>query len=214
MKVVTGKSIKEVDKNELVNILNAYKKVEVDLGTGDGRYVYKNAKENSGTLFIGIEPIQKQLENYSRKSQKENITNAIYILGSVEYFPDELLGTADKLTIILPWGSLLQSITNPNYEKNSLISNILKSNGICEIVLGYSQEYEPNETERLELENLSVEYLKSTVIPIFEKNNLHLTEFGSLGKKDLKPIESTWSKKLSFGKNRPLYQLKFKKMLN
>ncbi|EKD95337.1 MAG: 16S rRNA methylase [uncultured bacterium] len=214
MKVITGKSIKDVDKNEIENFLKVYKKVEIDLGTGDGRYVYKNAKENSDTLFIGIEPIQKQLENYSRKSQKENITNALYILGSIEFFPEELIGTADKLTIILPWGSLLQSITNPNYEKTALISNILKNKGICEIVLGYSKEHEPNETERLELQNLSVEYLKSTVISMFKKNNLYLTEITSLGKGDLKSIESTWSKKLSFGKNRPLYQLKFKKMLN
>lgn len=214
MKVITGKSIKDLDKNEIENILKVYKKVEIDLGTGDGRYVYKNAKVNHETLFIGIEPIQKQLENYSRKSQKENISNALYILGSIEYFPEELIGIADKLTIILPWGSLLQSITNPNYEKTSLISSILKSNGVCEIILGYSQEHEPTETERLELQNLSEDYLKSTVIPMFGKNNLHLTEIKSLGKSDLKSIESTWSKKLSFGNDRPLYQLKFRKMLN
>ncbi|HLB51538.1 hypothetical protein A3F07_01385 [candidate division WWE3 bacterium RIFCSPHIGHO2_12_FULL_38_15] len=214
MKVISGKTLKDLNDSEIKRILGAYRKVEIDLGTGDGRYVYKNANENIETLFIGVEPIQKQVENYSRKSQKEKLSNAMFVLGSIEYFPEELIGTADKLTVILPWGSLLQSITNPNYEKTPLISTILKSGGICEIVLGYSQEHEPTETERLDLQNLSEEYLKSAVIPIFEKNKLHLTEIKSLNKNDLKLIETTWSKKLSYGKDRPLYLLKFKKMLN
>ena len=214
MKIVIGKALKELDRNEIKNLLKTFEKVEIDLGTGDGRYIYKKAKTNKDTLFIGIEPIQKQPEEYSRKAQKEKISNAVYVLGSIEFFPEELIGKADKLTIILPWGSLLQSLTNPNNEKTPLISNILKNNGTLEVVLGYSQELEPTETRRLELQDLSEDFLRKTIVPTFEKSNLRLTELKSLDKSCLKKIESTWSKKLSYGKDRPLYLLKFKKMLN
>lgn len=41
--------------------------VIVDIGTGDGRYVYRSARADPGRFYIGIDPQRKPLEKVSEK---------------------------------------------------------------------------------------------------------------------------------------------------
>ena len=63
MKVVVGNKLEEMDKQALDYALSGYTKVVIDLGTGDGRFVYGSAKQNRRTFFIGIDLLQKQIFN-------------------------------------------------------------------------------------------------------------------------------------------------------
>jgi 16S rRNA (adenine(1408)-N(1))-methyltransferase len=77
--------------------------VVIDIGTGDGRFVYQLARENPRKFYIGIdvnpEPLQKISRKVHRKPTKGGLPNAIFIQATVEALPPELDGVADEVHI-------------------------------------------------------------------------------------------------------------------
>ena len=56
MKIIKGNKTEEMSKQNFDLLKGGYQKVFIDLGTGDGRFVYKSALAEPNTLFIGIDP--------------------------------------------------------------------------------------------------------------------------------------------------------------
>src|ERR1044071_8966443 len=77
--------------------------VIVDIGTGDGRFVYQSARQNPKKFYIGIDANPSQLEKISQKIHKKphkgGLANAIFLQVSVEDLPSELDGVADEVHI-------------------------------------------------------------------------------------------------------------------
>lgn len=212
MYIIKGSKKEELSKEKLIELIDKHNGTIVDLGTGDGRFVFKQAVENPNHLYIGIDPSEKQLEIYSKEANKKRLTNLLLILGSIELLPEELKGIADYMHINLPWGSLLENIVNPTKESVTTIANVLKTNGTLEIILGYHDEAEPGETKRLSLPKLEEELIKEVIYPAFGGfGKLELVTYKVLSKEELKELDTSWAKKLSFGNDRPIYKLIFTK---
>jgi 16S rRNA (adenine(1408)-N(1))-methyltransferase len=208
MRLVKGNKIIDMSREELQAVARGYSEVVVDLGTGDGRFVYEKALKEPDKLFIGIDPSQKQLEIYSRKAVRRKLNNVLFVIGSLEIIPTELQGLGDKIYVILPWGSLLGRIVNPDPESVGNIKNLLKdAGGKLEIILGYALEAEPTQTERLNLSEINENMLKSTMVPKFEEGGFKFVNLQEIEKKDLSGFETSWSKKLTFGKDRPVFYI-------
>jgi 16S rRNA (adenine(1408)-N(1))-methyltransferase len=194
---------------------NQFEKTVIDLGTGDGRFIYKNALKNPQTLYIGVDPNHTQLEEYKRKANRKRLANALFLVGSIEQLPTEVISLekqAEEINVILPWGSLLKHIMEPQKDIVTAVANLLQPTGTLKIILGYSKETEPTETARLEIPEITEQTLRNTVIPKFETyGKLALKELTTLSRGDLRKIESTWSKRLSFGNDRPIFKLRFLK---
>ena len=211
MKIVVGNKLLELSKEEFQNIKSKYKEIEIDLGTGNGRYVYKKALKNPEKLYIGIDPAEKQLRKYSRKAVRKNLENVLFVLASAEMLPQELKNTTNQLNILLPWGSLLDYVANFNPKIIKEIKALLKLNGKIRMLFGYSQTQEPTETDRLNLEKLTEKYLKQELLPKYKENGLEILECKKLEKEELGEFETSWSKKLKYGKPRSIFLLKLKK---
>jgi len=212
MQIVKGNKKEELTREQLEKIISMNNEVIVDLGTGDGRFIFKNALDNPNNLYIGIDPSEKQLEVYSKETNKKRLENALFVVGSIEKLPEDLYGIADYLYVNLPWGSLLESIVNPTKDGVSTLASILKSEGIMEITLGYHDEAEPGETQRLNLPALNEELVKEVIYPAFGAfGNLELEKYKQIDKSELKGLETSWAKKLTFGNERPMYKLIFSK---
>ena len=211
MIVITGDKKNELDKETFRNICGKYEKVILDLGTGDGRFVFKNALKNKGTLYIGLDPAEKQIQIYSKKSNRRRLKNALYVIGSLENLPEELYSAFDKIFINLPWGTLLEKIVKSDEIYIEELATILKKNGEIEIIFGYLPELEPSETERLSLPLIENE---SDVLKTFStfKKTFEVIEMKRLLKEDLDKIETTWAKKLKFGKDRFIYKIVLRKV--
>ena len=211
MIVITGDKKNELDKETFRNMCGKYEKVILDLGTGDGRFVFKNALKNKSTLYIGLDPAEKQIQIYSKKSNRRRLNNALYVLGSLENLPEELYSTVNKIFINLPWGTLLEKIVKSNEIYIEELSTILKKDGDIEIIFGYLPELEPSETERLSLPLIENE---SDVLKTFStfKKTFEVIEMKRLLKEDLDKIETTWAKKLKFGKDRFIYKIVLRKI--
>lgn len=215
MKSVKGNKTVDVSVEDVVEMAKKFEAVHIDLGTGDGRYVYELALKNPEVLCIGIDPVKSQMREYSVRCVRKKLNNVLFLVSSIENLPDDFCGLADRITIILPWGSLLGQVLNPTKETVRKLENLLKTGGELEIVLGYSIELEPSETVRLGLPELSEEIVRNVVIPRFEElsEGIKINEIRSFSKEKLAEIGSNWAKRLTFGKYRQIFLLKFQRTL-
>ncbi|KKR42522.1 MAG: 16S rRNA (adenine(1408)-N(1))-methyltransferase [Candidatus Woesebacteria bacterium GW2011_GWB1_40_12] len=215
MKSVKGNKTVDISVEDLREVAAKYAFVHIDLGTGDGRFVYESALRDPNTLYIGADPVEKQLREYSVKSVRKKLDNTVFLASSLENLPITITEMADKVSVILPWGSLLGQIVNPSKEAVSKIVSLLKPSGELEIVLGYSPDLEPSESDRLELPELSEEYIENGVVRAFEtlSGTMKLIKMELFPKERLVDIGSNWAKKLAFGKPRQIYRLQLLKSL-
>jgi hypothetical protein len=87
--------------------------VHIDLGAGDGGYVSARARREPGTLFIGVEPDHASLIEASRTAMRRaspGESNLIFVLGAWQDLPGQLAGLASSVSVLFPWGSLLQAV--------------------------------------------------------------------------------------------------------
>jgi 16S rRNA (adenine(1408)-N(1))-methyltransferase len=193
-----------------LNNLN-FEKNFLDIGTGDGRYIYKNALQNPNYLFIGIDPASN-LKEYQREINRKKLKNALLISSSIENYNPPIDNYFDKITIILPWGSLLKQTVTVEPEFFSKIMRWLKNEGEIEIIFGFNEELEEKETKRLNLSELTekeINYIKSKYDKL---EHAKLLEFKELNSRELGNFETTWAKKLSFGANRKYLKIKLIKI--
>ncbi|MDQ2086443.1 16S rRNA (adenine(1408)-N(1))-methyltransferase NpmA [Herbivorax sp. ANBcel31] len=211
MRILKGKTILE-DFN-FDKIINNYDSVIVDIGTGNGRFTYKNAKSNPNNFYIGIDPVAENMTEFSSKSIKKpakgGITNALYVIAAAEDLPCQLDNKADNIYINLPWGSLLEGVVKGN---SVILNNVVKiakpPKADVEIWFTYNNLHEAGEMSRRELPNLSVEYIKSNLIPIYQSCGIDIVETDIVTNEDLKKFDTQWSKRLGFGRARDVFRIK------
>ncbi len=152
----------------------------VDIGTGDGRFVYRSAERNPNKFFIGIDANVKPLEKISmkatRKPSKGGLPNVLFIQAAVEDLPEELNASADEIHIHFPWGSLLAAVVLGDENILASLRRICAPECLLEIVIGIDAERDRSEIERLNLPELSDEYLQNILIPKYEA--AHFRVFG------------------------------------
>lgn len=215
MKQVKGNKTIEISSQEIKLLSQNYPFTTIDLGTGDGRLVYESAKVNPKELYIGIDPVEKQMKEYSIKSIRKKLDNAVFLVSSFENIPNDFTHIADKISIILPWGSLLEKTVLAEINFIKKLSSMLKKDSEVEILFGYTQEFEPSEYKRLNLPDLTEEYISQNVVKNFEafgkesNEKYLLKEKRSYDHENLKSFNTNWAKKLTFGKERKLFYLKF-----
>jgi 16S rRNA (adenine(1408)-N(1))-methyltransferase len=95
-----------LDFTGLAERLAGYRRIHVDLGTGDGRYVRSLAAQHPDRFVIGLDPCRENLREHSQA----RLENMLFIIASAQELPRELDGLADQVTINFPWGSLLESL--------------------------------------------------------------------------------------------------------
>lgn len=106
METIRGKTSLELDLNGLNEHLVNYRRVILDLGTGDGRYVHYLAERNPSWFVIGVDACRENLREHSRAK----LPNALFVIASAQNLPGELHGRVSHIAINFPWGSLLESL--------------------------------------------------------------------------------------------------------
>ena len=210
MKILKGKKI--VEETSINIITSQFEKVVVDVGTGDGRFVYKMAKENPKNYFIGVDPAAENMYEFAakiiKKPSKGGVGNAMYVVSSMEELPDEMNGIADHIYINLPWGSLLEGVVKGS---DDILSNILKlskvQNTNLDICLTYSILHEAGEMSRRELPELTLDYIRDTLTPIYKEKGIILTDSNTINNIVLREYDTQWAKRLGFGRTREIYRI-------
>ena len=185
--------------------------VVIDLGTGDGRFVYQSARRNPHKFYIGIDAEARALEKISekihRKPQKGGLANVMFVQAAVEDLPPELDGVADELHIHFPWGSLLRAVASGDQAILASLRRVLAPEGWLEVIIGLDLARDRAEMERLGLGDFSAEFLETELIGRYAAAGFNVLECGVLEPGEWPRIETTWAHKLSGGENRRLAYL-------
>ena len=165
--------------------------VIVDIGTGDGRFVYQSARQNPNKFYIGIDPNVRPLEKISekihRKPSKGGAANVLFIQAAIEDLPPELDGVADEVHVHFPWGSLLRAVAtgDPGVLRN--VRRICSPGALLEVVMNDPIADQPIERYR--------------------SAGFEVLEHGSVPAAQWSEFETTWARRLKQNGRRPVVYL-------
>jgi len=185
--------------------------VIIDIGTGDGRYVYQSARRNPNKFYIGIDPNTRPLEKISekihRKPAKGGAPNVLFIQSAIEDLPDELNGVANEVHVHFPWGSLLRAVATGDVALLQNLRRICAGDALLEVVIGIDPVRDKSELERLGVQALTLEIIDSVLIPNYRAAGFEIIERGMIAASEWPALKTSWAKRLQGNEQRPLTYL-------
>ncbi|HEV7860121.1 MAG TPA: methyltransferase domain-containing protein [Pyrinomonadaceae bacterium] len=182
--------------------------IVIDIGTGDGLFVYQCARRNPKKFYIGVDastrPLEKVSEKVHRKPAKGGLPNILFLQAAVEDLPPELDGLADEVHIHFPWGSLLRAVAVGDKEVLQNLRRVCSSEALLEVVIGLDPERDRSEIERLGLRPLSIDHIDSLLVPTYRDAGFEICERGTLLPAEWSEIQTSWAKRLKGNASRSL----------
>lgn len=182
--------------------------VVIDIGTGDGLFVYQCAQDNPNKFYIGIDanarPLEKISEKIHRKPAKGGLPNIIFIQAAIEDLPPELDGVADEVHVHFPWGSLLSVVALGDETILSNLRRVCAPECLLEIVIALDPERDRSEIERLGLSVLSTDYVDQQLVWRYEAAGFEIFERGVLAQSEWTNLHTSWAKRLRGNEARTL----------
>lgn len=185
--------------------------VIIDIGTGDGRFVYQSARQNPNRFYIGIDPNTRPLEKISekihRKPAKGGAPNVLFIQAAIEDLPPELDSVADEVHVHFPWGSLLRAVATGDVALLRNLRRICSEGALLEVVIGIDPARDRLEVDRLGLAPLSIEFIDEQLIPNYAASGFEIIERGILAASEWPEFDTSWAKRLQGNEQRPITYL-------
>jgi 16S rRNA (adenine(1408)-N(1))-methyltransferase len=180
--------------------------VIIDIGTGDGRFVYQSARRNPKKFYIGIDPNVRPLEKISekiyRKPAKGGAPNVLFIQAAVEDLPAELDDVADELHVHFPWGNLLRAVATGEVEVLRNLRRICSFGALLEVVIGLDPIRDSSVLERLGITELSLPEIDELLKPRYLSAGFEIAERGVLPASEWPEFNTSWAKRLRQSENR------------
>lgn len=204
-------SLWSLDKGKLTQITfeqflvprQTYQKVHVDIGAGDGKYIFSQAKLHPDTFFWGIDANGAGMSYISWKAARKpsrggGIKNIGFLCHDIERLPS-LPRFADSISIQYPWASLLRAVVLPDKDILNRIQKLAKDKCSIEINLNYTVFKDINYIKRLGLPVVNELYVRNILEPAYKECHINLKSHKILS---LSKPGTTWGKKLTLGGGR------------
>jgi 16S rRNA (adenine(1408)-N(1))-methyltransferase len=185
--------------------------VIIDIGTGDGRFVYQSARQNPNKFYIGIDPNVRPLEKISekihRKPSKGGAPNVLFVQAAVEDLPPELDGVADEVHVHFPWGGLLRAFAAGEVDVLRNVRRICSPGAMLEVVLGLDTSRDRSEIERLNIPELTTDYVATQLLTRYRSAGFDVFEHGSVSATEWSKFETSWARRLQNNEHRSVVYL-------
>jgi len=207
---VIGKGrVREMQAAEVDKLREAAIRTVVDVGTGDGRYAYARASAHPDWLVVGLdaidEPMGEVANKAMRKAERGGRPNLVLLRASIEEPPAELHGIADEVTVVLPWGRLLEGIVCPDDAVSRGLARLCRTGARVSITLNGEIWLESTPARFRDLPAATPEHVAAVVAPAFAESGIELSPARWLGADETKAISSTWARKLGHGRAHPRF---------
>jgi 16S rRNA (adenine(1408)-N(1))-methyltransferase len=183
--------------------------VVVDLGAGDGRYVYESARADPATVYVAVDPDGDTLSEYAyraaRKPSRGGVDNALFVVAAVEALPEELNHIAGRVRVNFPWGSLLRGLLEPLPSTLARTASLVKHGCAIEIVLSYHPQHDTGAFTGPPLPPLEAAYFEDTLVPAYESAGLTVRQHRQLTQQEALAIPSTWGRRLLHSRPRDAF---------
>jgi 16S rRNA (adenine(1408)-N(1))-methyltransferase len=214
LRVLQGKALITMTGAELRARLAGYAAVVLDIGTGDGRFVYREARAHPDQFYIGLDAVAENLaENavkITRKAARGGAGNVLYVIENVETMPVALQGIANRICINYPWGSLFKGLIlgDQGIVHNIAATAVPGASG--EILINSAVFFDPVPHDILGLPELTDGYIENSLKPLYRCAGLTIIDYERIGKAVMKDIPTSWSKRLAYGKKPYTVRLRIK----
>jgi 16S rRNA (adenine(1408)-N(1))-methyltransferase len=183
----------------------------IDIGTGDGAFVYESARQNPKKFYIGIDanarPLEKISEKIYRKPAKGGLANVLFLQAAVEDLPTELTGIADEVHVHFPWGTLLRSLAIGDENVLGNLRRLCAPGALLEVVVGLDWERDKSELKRLGIPSVTVEYIDTVLVARYFQAGFEIFERGQHAPSHWPDLYSSWARRLRGKSERPLTHL-------
>jgi len=115
---------------------------------------------------------------------------------------------ANRITVILPWGSLLRAVVEPEIESLSHIAHLCVAGAAVEIVVSYDQQHDARKGSPLPSGSLTEEHLATTLPKAYAQAGLQIIAVTRWPQDKLAAYATTWTKRLAFGRPREVWRLR------
>ncbi len=180
----------------------------IDLGTGDGRAALTLAESEPRSLVIGIDADAASMAETSRRAARPPArgghSNLLFVVAAAETPPPELIGLADEVRILFPWGSLLRGVLGVDERVARGIASLARSGGRVSAIVSV--------TTRDGLDGIaSLEpYELGGIAEAARRAGLRMTGTRQLDAEDVWATRSTWGRRLLSGAaTRSVWRLEF-----
>jgi len=188
METIRGKLSLDWEFNELKERLTNYKRVILDLGTGDGRYVRCLADKHPDWFIIGADSCRENL----RENSRIRMPNMLFVIASAQNLPCELNGLVSHVTINFPWGSLLESLLAGDAALRNGLSYVSKQNAQIDIHLNGGAMVEAG---------TSLDAGAKMIYDNLNRSGWNLRNPYLMDHRALRDFPSTWAKRLAYGRD-------------
>jgi 16S rRNA (adenine(1408)-N(1))-methyltransferase len=204
--VIRGRRIEELSGAAVRWRAADHTDVIVDLGAGDGRWLYRFARSHPGYWCVGIDANPDMVNHISRRAlrrpERGGAPNLIFLRAPVAALPGPLAGFAGRVRIQFPWGSLLRAVVRPEVETIGRIAGLLRRGGVLEVLVNVSAMTQTAVLARMDIPSRTLQAIREDMVFSYPAAGLMIRRW------EVAPLrpESTWAGRL--GQGRPLLTLR------
>jgi 16S rRNA (adenine(1408)-N(1))-methyltransferase len=198
---VVGKGrVAEMTRAEVEAARTGMARTFVDVGTGDGRYARAIATDHSDWFVVGIDALAEPMEEAARKAKRKNL---LFVRASIESIPTELRGVADTVSVMLPWGALLEGIVLARDDVLVGLAALCAPGARVDVTLNGEIWLDSTPARFTDLPLPTPEYVAAVVAPGFARAGIEVGPARHLTATEAKGIPSTWARRLGHGRAHP-----------
>lgn len=204
MEILRGKTSDSMSQADFAALAAKYSQVAVDIGTGDGKFIYQLARQQPDWLCIGLDAARENLAEYAakiyKKPAKGGLANALYVISAIENLPPELENSANAVYVNFPWGSLLRGLVLADPLILGAIARLAKPNATLTLLFNYNIFDDPVPLELRDLPAFSLDHVDS-VLPAYHRAGLALVDRAIVGAEVIQTIPTLWAKRVLLSPN-------------
>ena len=125
----------------------------------------------------------------------------------MEALPPELDGLADRVTVILPWGSLLGAVCRPSPEILGNVRGLCRTGATLTVVAGIDPARDGAEALRLGLPPLDAAHFEGPLADGYAAAGFAVSAVRRLSAGQLSRWPSTWARRLARGEGRSVFEV-------
>ena len=112
-------------------------------------------------MFFGIDPNHSGLIEASQKAHRLPGRNLHYLLASYESLPGCIAGSAESVSVLFPWGSLLKAVAGGDANSLCNLRALCKPGASAEVVTAIDAVADAGELARLGMQTFEVERMRA-----------------------------------------------------
>lgn len=199
--IVRGRKIEHLSADEVAGMVDRAAHVVADVGTGDGRVPYRLARQHTDWLAIGIDPAWTRMTSSSgraiRPADRGGAANLLLVRASIESLPTPLLGVADEVLVLMPWGRLLTGVVLGDPEVCGGLRALARDGATLDVTVGTSIWKEPVPVALKDLPELTPDGVEGDLADRLSESGWALDEARRVSAGQVKVGASSWTRRLN-----------------